>query len=115
MIDRLDSIKRLHPLNVTADLRMIGDTGTIVIKADGSAIFVRFSSLRVAFRFLRMFRGSSSFPNILKAVDRILKQMDITLFWQSKRIGILGSNGKPIFIWLLSSLQRLIKPLNIFD
>jgi hypothetical protein len=115
MIDRLDSIKRLNPLNVTADLSMIGDTGTIVIRADGSAIFVRFSSLRVAFRFLRMFQGSNSFPDILKAVDRILKQMDITLFWQSKRIGILGSKGRLIFRWLLLSLQRPIKPLNLFD
>jgi hypothetical protein len=91
---------------------MIGDSGTIAIKADDGSIFVSFSSLRVAFTFLRMFVGSNSFPDILKTIDQALKQMDITIFWQSKRIGILGSKGKPIFVWLLLLLQRFIKTLN---
>ncbi|MBT8367160.1 MAG: hypothetical protein KJP23_20905 [Deltaproteobacteria bacterium] len=112
MIDKSDSIKSLNPLNVNADLCMIGDSGTIAIKADGSSIFVSFSSLRVAYTFLRIFLGFNNFPDILRAVDRAFKQMDITLFWQSKHVGILGSKGKPIFVWVLLLVQKFIRPLN---
>ena len=105
-----DNIENSSRFNLYADLRLTCDAGALDIKAhDGKAVFLRFSSLRVAFAFLRMNKERDSFVGILKKVDRALKQVDITLFWRSSRLPILGSNAKPSLILALILIQRISK------
>ena len=91
-------------------MRVSCDQGTIDIKAyDGKSIFVRFSSFRAAFAILKVLRGRDDFASVLKSLERALKQMDVTLFWRSSRLGILGSKGNPSLVVVLLVIQRISK------
>lgn len=99
-----------YPIDLYADLRLICDAGSLDIRAhDGRAVFLHFSSLRVAFAFLRMLKGIDSFSGVLKTVDQALKRVDVTLFWQSSRLPILGTNTKPFLLLALIVIQRISK------
>ncbi len=103
----------LNPIDLFADLKLTCDAGTIDIKADGKRIFIRLPSLLTSFKVLRkvlrMFAPRDDFSNILKAADQILTRVDITLFWQNRHFGILGSKANPILWRALIGMQAISK------
>ena len=101
------------PINLAANLKISSDVGAIDIEADGNRIFVRPSSLRVAFRALSSFDGLNGFVETLNLVDQTLKRADITLFWRFNQFAILGINAKPHFLKILTALYKLNKTFRI--
>ncbi len=99
----------LNPIDLFADLKLTCDAGTIDIKADGKRIFIRLPSLLASFKILRMFAPRDDFSNILKAADQVLKRVDVTLFWQNRHFGILGSKANPILWRALIGIQAISK------
>ena len=99
----------LNPIDLFADLKLTCDAGTIDIKADGKRIFIRMPSLLASFKILRMFAPRDDFSNILKAADQVLKRVDVTLFWQNRHFGILGSKANPILWRALIGIQAISK------
>lgn len=102
-----DKYDLLDPIDLFADLKMTCDAGTIDIKADGREIFIRLPSLLASFKILRMFAPRDDFSNILKAADQVLTRVDVTLFWQNRHFGILGSEAKPILMRALIGIQAI--------
>jgi hypothetical protein len=94
-------------LDIYADLTVNFDAGTVVFSGDGNRIFAHTPSLRVAFALLKTFKRIDTFEKFLRAADLQLKRMDVTIFWQNRRFGILGSEGKR---YLLAMLIWLCKP-----
>ncbi len=95
---------RVFTVDVDADLRIDCDAGAIYINANGRAIYVRFSSLRVAFHLVRELSKRDN----LKAIDRALKCIDVTVYWRNSRLGILGSKGSTILLQTLIGVQKII-------
>ena len=92
-------------VDVDAKLRADCDAAAIHIGVEGDAINVRFSSMRVAIYFFRELNDRHT----LKAVDWVLKCIDVTVYWHNSRLGILGSKSSPILLQTLIGVQRIIK------
>lgn len=96
-------------LDVYADLDMFCDAGKIVLKADGRTMVVRFPSLGAVFDFLKLIEIRYGFTKFLKEADRVLTHADITLFWQNRYFGILGSHGNPFLLAAIIGIQKIIR------
>ena len=106
MIHTITTINDPAPLDIYADIIVTCDTGTLEIKGDGKSVIAHTSSLRVVLTLLKMFKRIDAFAQFLRAADSKLKQMGVTLFWRSSRFGVLGSEGKPILLSMLTWLCR---------
>ena len=109
-MDRKSGINnRSVPLDIVADLNVNFAKETFTVKADGNEIFVITPSLRSAMMLLRALKHVGCSVDLLKAADRTLKRIDVTLFWQSSRFGILGSKSKPLLRSALLAFQSIVK------
>ena len=103
MIQEIEE-RKILALDIQTDLNLACNAGFVKIRAHGSEVRVRFSTLKTIFELLRTLREVPG----LKSIDLALKRIDVTLYWGNSRFGILGSNGNRILLLTLIGIQNVI-------
>ena len=101
-----------NPFTIAVHSELVLESGSdqISIDSDGEFVVLKFSSLRIAVRFVKILR-SSDYNNIkLKQTDQLLKIFGITICFQNRRLGILGANARPLVLSLLTAMRKIFPP-----